>query len=358
MIVRLLFIALLFVTLGSEVSFAHLIPTLVVEAEFHPERHYTLRVNLDPRLFLAREPTTLPPVPPSWYLSQDAIARAETAEQAKAFVGRNLIFKVGDTVLKPEWTISPIDSVSMFPLSPNSAETHLLAEFEGVLPMVDGDFVLTRTKDCPIGLVLTTMHDGDPERTPQALFEGESSRGIHLEAPKGGAKTPPGSPGALAQTASPISPTPTPALWARLSRAWAEYVPVALVLGALALVRWSMAVLGWLIFNTLHLAVWAGEQAGFLPLAPSWLAALYWIALGCAVLQILFIRRWGPAIGVSFAAAGLCHALAHPIGAAALWPASGLLALHAALGGVILAAIGFTLWPKPKAADKPLPGAG
>ena len=69
------FLALLEV---AGVAHAHVVPNMTVEAEFNSAGGYTLRINVDPRTFLAADPTSLPPVPASWYLEQ-------TPEQAAAW---------------------------------------------------------------------------------------------------------------------------------------------------------------------------------------------------------------------------------------------------------------------------------
>ncbi|MEY4484006.1 MAG: hypothetical protein RL693_1458 [Verrucomicrobiota bacterium] len=159
---------------------AHTIPTLVIETEFTPQRTAVFRVNLDPRLFLSAEPTSLPPVPASWWIDQNEKAQDDARSKAGDYINRILAFKVGDTSIKGIWRISPIDSASTFPLEANSAEVHLLAEHSGPLPDTEGQFSLKVGPDCPVGLILVNSLEGHDQRQPQSLFAGETSVGFAL----------------------------------------------------------------------------------------------------------------------------------------------------------------------------------
>lgn len=161
---------------------AHTIPTLVVEAEFTAQRTATFKVNLDPRLFLADQPATLPPVPASWWFDQDEKSQTESRTKADSYINRILAFKVGDTRIHGAWNISPIDSASAFPLGTDSAEVHLLAEFTGPLPNSEGPFALQVHQSCPVGLILVNSLEGQDQRKPQSLFAGETSVGFALPA--------------------------------------------------------------------------------------------------------------------------------------------------------------------------------
>lgn len=161
---------------------AHTVPTLVVEAEFTTRKNVSLKVNLDPRLFLAPQPSSLPPVPASWWFDQDENSKAESIKKAGGYIDRILTFRVGETIMKGTWQVSPIDSTSAFPLGANSAEVHLLAEYTSALPNTDGAFTLEVSKDCPVGLILVNSLEGVNERKPQSLFAGEISVGFTLPA--------------------------------------------------------------------------------------------------------------------------------------------------------------------------------
>src|SRR4051812_37768070 len=95
---------------------AHTVPVVVIEAEFSSIRDATIKVNLDPRLFLTKEPTSVPPVPASWWFEQDEAAREKTKVTAADYVQRTFTFTFGAEPLKGPWTVEPIDSASAFPL--------------------------------------------------------------------------------------------------------------------------------------------------------------------------------------------------------------------------------------------------
>ena len=163
---------------------AHTVPTIVIEAEFGPQREAVLKVNLDPRLFLSPQPTSLPPVPASWWFDQNEEARSQTMAAARSYVDDHLAFLVGNTSLTGTWSVQPIDSVSAFPLGEASAEVHLLAERRGPLPAVPGDFKVRVAKACAVPVILLNSLTAEENRRPQSLFPGESSRGFALPALK------------------------------------------------------------------------------------------------------------------------------------------------------------------------------
>lgn len=164
---------------------AHTVPTVVVEAEFTRERSVTLHVNVDARLFLAAQPTTLPPVPASWWLEQSEEQRAKTVAETRAYVAKTLFFTVGGKKFEPAWEVMAIDSVTVLPLAPTSAEAHLLCEYQGRLPDVPGGFQLRVAESCAVGVILLNSMEGDDQRAPQALFPGENSRKFALPALEG-----------------------------------------------------------------------------------------------------------------------------------------------------------------------------
>lgn len=161
---------------------AHTVPTLVVEAEFTAQRTATFKVHLDPRLFLAAEPASLPPVPAAWWFDQDETARMESLKKAGDTINHFLTFKVGDIRLEVDWKTSPIDGASLFALEAPSAEVHLLAEYSGPLPDIEGSFTLQMSQDCPVSLIMVNSLEGTDQRKPQSLFAGETSVGFILPA--------------------------------------------------------------------------------------------------------------------------------------------------------------------------------
>lgn len=176
--VRVLLFWGMFITLVK----AHTAPTLVVEAEFTAQRTATFKVQLDPRLFLAAQPNSLPPVPASWWFDQDESAQTESRKKASDAINHFLTFKVGDTRLLADWKTNPIDSNSVFALQAPSAEVHLLSEYSGPLPDSEGPFTLQMSQDCPVSLILINSLEGTEQRKPQSLFAGETSVGFALPA--------------------------------------------------------------------------------------------------------------------------------------------------------------------------------
>ncbi len=167
---------LMFVCATACALSAHTVPTLVVEAEFNNARQSDIRVNIDPRLFLAAQPTTIPPMPATWWLEQDEPAQTKTKADAISFVEKTLGFTIGETGLRGGWKVAAIDSATAFPLSAESAEVHLLAERQQQLPANPGVFKVTVSNDCSVGVILLNSVEGKPERHPQSLFPGETSR--------------------------------------------------------------------------------------------------------------------------------------------------------------------------------------
>lgn len=199
MLIRWVVIAVVIGAWGCPLS-AHTVPTLVVEAEFNMARQSEIRVNIDPRLFLASQPTTLPPIAAAWWLEQDAASRAKTGAAAVAYLEKTLGFRIGDAALRGDWKVTAIDSATSFPLSSESAEVHLLAERQQQLPAVPGEFKVNVSDDCAVGVMLMNSIEGKPERHPQALFPSESSRGFKLPEIK------PTAPVKLAATSIELSP--------------------------------------------------------------------------------------------------------------------------------------------------------
>lgn len=171
--------ALLFILTAVRVQ-AHPIPTLVVEAIFHPDRACELKVNLDPRLFLHEVPSTLPPIPGSWWRDQSEADRAANQDRARQYLASTLQFFFGPAQTHPSWTVQAIDSTLTTPLSPTSAEVHLLAICR-VEPSADArDFKLTLARSAAVPVILLNSELGNPKITPQSVYPGETSRAFPL----------------------------------------------------------------------------------------------------------------------------------------------------------------------------------
>eukprot|EP01031_Cornospumella_fuschlensis_P020674 gene20674-25346_t len=107
--VRSLSLLLLCLACAGIVS-AHQVPSMTVEADFAIARGFVLKINFDPRLFLSEQPTSLPPVPASWYQDQSEAERAKTHEDALAYLRKNLELQFGaETMALPELKLEPID---------------------------------------------------------------------------------------------------------------------------------------------------------------------------------------------------------------------------------------------------------
>jgi len=162
---------------------AHQIPNITLEAMFAADHGFTLRVNLDPRIVLSDQPTSLPPVEAGWYLGQSEDEQRETHARVRDYLRRNLGLRFGtDTVDWPDGEITAIDGSTLEPLKPDTAETHLLVLAKGRLPGGAEQFELVFGPEANVSLILLNSEDGKPERRPQVLFPGENSRPYKLTA--------------------------------------------------------------------------------------------------------------------------------------------------------------------------------
>lgn len=171
------------VAVGAVVGLAraHVVPNMTVEADFAPGRAYTLRINVDPRTFLATDPTTLPPVPGSWYRDQTPEQVAATHEKAQQYLRRalGLIFNDEKTPL-PGCQIQAMDGADNTPLKPETQEVHLLATVQGLLPEGTTTFQVDFAKDANTSMILLLSQQGRAEPRPQVVFPGEVSRPFQL----------------------------------------------------------------------------------------------------------------------------------------------------------------------------------
>lgn len=171
--------ALVFILTAVRIQ-AHPIPTLVVEAIFHPDRTCELKVNLDPRLFLHEVPSTLPPVPGSWWWDQSESDRTANQDRARQYLARTLQFAFGTTQAQPTWSVHAIDSTLTTELSPTSAEVHLLSICR-VEPTADArEFKLTLARSAVVPVILLNSEFGNAKITPQSVYPGETSRAFLL----------------------------------------------------------------------------------------------------------------------------------------------------------------------------------
>ncbi len=161
---------------------AHTIPSLTVEAIFQADHSYLLRINVDPRLFLSTQPTSLPPVEARWYRDQSPEELRKTEQQAADYLKKAIALLFANTPAElPAITFKPMDGATNQPLSDASKEVHLLAEMQGTT--TGKDFQLVLGKDANSSLILLNSFANQQERRPQVLFPGETSRAFVL-APK------------------------------------------------------------------------------------------------------------------------------------------------------------------------------
>lgn len=162
--------------------FAHVVPNMTVEAEFTSAGGYTLRINVDPRTFLAAEPTSLPPVPASWYLEQTPEQVAATHEKARQYLASalGLLFDGKKTVL-PACKIRAIDGADNTPLKADTQEVHLLATASGQLPVNSTTFQVDFAKDANTSLILLHSMAGKTELRPRVVFPGETSPPFQIQ---------------------------------------------------------------------------------------------------------------------------------------------------------------------------------
>jgi MYXO-CTERM domain-containing protein len=161
---------------------AHTVPSLTLEATFQTNGRYLLKANVDPRLFLAADPTSLPPVEAGWYRGQSAEQLNETEAKAADYLRQALVVTFGGAaheLSKP--TFQPMDGATNERLSPTSQEVHLLAEVTG--PTAPGPFQVRLGQRANTSLILLTTIGDQAERRPMVLFPGETSIGIEVPQP-------------------------------------------------------------------------------------------------------------------------------------------------------------------------------
>lgn len=180
-------------TLAAGSAEAHVVPNMTVEAEFSADGRYAFQINVDPRTFLASDPTSLPPVPASWYLDQPAEQAAATKAKAQEYLSRalGLVFG-GNKAPLPICEILPIDGEDNTPLEPDTQEVHFLAKTSGSVPPGTASFQVEFSKDANTTLILLPRQTGNSAARPQVVFPGETSRAFALTIPE---QTPPGFPG-------------------------------------------------------------------------------------------------------------------------------------------------------------------
>lgn len=208
--------------LAAVPAFGHTVPDTAVEAVFSQDGTYALTVNLDPRAFLAANPSTLPPVPASWYLGQTPEQAAATHQKAGEYIRRcvRLMFN-GHAAPLPPFTFQAINGATNAPIDAEAQEVHVLAVARGSLPPGASSFQIDYAKEATTALILLSSQSGQPAPRAQAVFAGEMSKEVPL---RPGPSAPP-----PAQAAAPSgpgqgnasAPSPPPGLASGASRALA-----------------------------------------------------------------------------------------------------------------------------------------
>ncbi|MGV3662481.1 MAG: hypothetical protein ACO1TE_20015 [Prosthecobacter sp.] len=206
---------------------AHVVPNTTVEADFSADGGYVLRINVDPRTFMAADPTTLPPVPASWYRDQTQEQVAATHQKAREYLGASLglIFS-GHKVPLPECLFQAIDGDDNTPLDAETQEVHLLATARGTVPNGASSFQIDFAKGANTSLILLSTQPGKAAPRAQVVFPGEVSPEVILRT----------------ETSAPPAPNPAPASEDSMNHIWLILVGggtlIALIIGWRLLIRY------------------------------------------------------------------------------------------------------------------------
>ena len=156
---------------------AHQIPNLTLEADFKSTGEVEFRLNLDPRLFLADDPRTLPPVPAPWFRDQSAEEKQRTFAEALKYVQAALtVFFDEQAATGLSWEFTPIDGATGLGFDDATAEVHLLATVKTRCPQQSQACSVRLEDPAKAPAVLLNRLDEQDERRPQILFPGETSR--------------------------------------------------------------------------------------------------------------------------------------------------------------------------------------
>lgn len=152
---------------------------MTVEADFTAEGSYEFRINLDPRVFLSRNPAALAPLDAPWLLEQSDEQRQHTFQQGETLLNQQLRLMLGGQ-LKPwpkmDWR--PLDGATGTLMHEETEEVHLLATLRGQVPAGVGDFALEYAKEAQVSLILLIRTPDAPDPRVQVMFPGERSRPV------------------------------------------------------------------------------------------------------------------------------------------------------------------------------------
>jgi hypothetical protein len=156
---------------------AHQVPNMTLEADFDSNGHFAVKINVDPRVILSDQPTSLPPVVAAWFLEQTPEQVKATFEKAAAYLRETVKLQFGSVVLPlPEVTWQAMDGVTNLPLTVETVEVHLLATIKGTVPPDESSFVLGFGQAAQVSLILLLKNPSLPEPKVMVLFPGETSR--------------------------------------------------------------------------------------------------------------------------------------------------------------------------------------
>jgi hypothetical protein len=156
---------------------AHQVPNMTIEADFDSQGHCEMKVNVDPRVILSDQPTSMPPVVAAWYLEQSPEQVKATFEKAAAYLSANLKLQFGSVVVPlPEVTWQAMDGITNLPLTAETTEVHLLATIKSAVPAGQGTFTLGFGQAAQVSLILLLKNPSLTEPKVLVLFPGETSR--------------------------------------------------------------------------------------------------------------------------------------------------------------------------------------
>ncbi|TDU70911.1 hypothetical protein EI77_02029 [Prosthecobacter fusiformis] len=170
------FLCLTAFVLSAHTATAHVVPNMTIEADFNQGGGYTLRMNLDPRVFLSDQPTSLPPVSADWYLNQTDEEKRVTYEKATEYLRANVGLTFNDEkVPLPACEFVALDGATYEEVKPDTTETHLLATGKSEVPEGADSFKIAFGRMANVSLILINGEEGNEERKPQVIFPGETS---------------------------------------------------------------------------------------------------------------------------------------------------------------------------------------
>jgi hypothetical protein len=156
---------------------------MTIEADFDAQGHFKMKVNVDPRVIISDQPTTLPPVEAAWYLDQTPEQVKATYEKAVAYLNAQLKIQFGPNAWPlPQVSWQAMDGTTNLPLTAETKEVHLLATIKGSVPADQSTFALGFGQTAQVSLILLLKNPGLTEPKVMVLFPGETSRPFSVTA--------------------------------------------------------------------------------------------------------------------------------------------------------------------------------